>query len=277
MAVFYATTTHKSIGRLLNPEQVRSWIRGGVGSNEPPGHVSPLFTRVRKGSKGPLDVKNVPLLLGAWEPRIIDSALQSHGIQLDRTSCDPQDLAHTHAKMLAMSPLLLRDKCFRPSVASVIMISAPQGLLSASMASLLLGITMYLGFKTKHEHDSLSELRLHPDRYSSLSGLHFDRNVLIVFVIGLVLCILVYSTSRLIRNGHSHSEEKMLETYMGDWARRNTDLISAWGLSVEFDDGSVRKFVQVELDGEDTSSRGQGVPKDQDIHVIIPSNPTLEV
>lgn len=138
-------------------------------------------------------------------------------MQLDLSPCDPQDTDPTHAVYFAASPLLLQYKCFTPSVASVIMISAPQGLLSASMAALLLGISIYLGFTWTNKLDSLS-------------GIHDSQNVFIMFIIGLVVCILVYSISGLIQDDNSQSEVRILESHMRDWARRNADLLAAWHL-----------------------------------------------
>lgn len=258
VAVYYATTHQRSVGRLLHPEQIRSWIRGGVGPKEAPGHIFPLFTRAGKGVEDVVDAKEVQLLLGAWESRTIDLALQSHGLEIDLSPCDPQDLNPTHAKMLVMSPLFLRQKCFTPSVASVIMISAPQALLTAALFSLLMALFIYRGFARIHEHNSAY-------------GSYGDRNVFIMFLVGLVVCILVYSTSGLIQDRDSQSEDKTLECYMGEWARRSDELISGWGLRAEFGEEGVKKFVLIETGGGE-----QSVPLDHDVHVIQ-SSPKMEV
>ncbi|KAE9988365.1 hypothetical protein EG327_003394 [Venturia inaequalis] len=263
MAVYYATTHQRSMGRLLHPKQVRSWIRGGVGPKEAPGYISPLLTRTRKDGKDIVDAKDVDVLLGAWESRTLDLALQIHGIQLDLSPCDPQDLDPIHAKMLTTSLLSLRHKCFTPSVASVVMISAPQALLTASLFSLLMAIFIYRGFKRIYE-------------VNSIYGSYGDRNVFILFIVGLVLCILVYSTSGLIQDRDAQSEQSTLDCYMGDWAKRNAKLLSVWGLRAEFDDEGVRKFVQVETAGEGDGSGEQVVPLDLDGHAIQ-SPPTMDV
>ncbi|TID22352.1 hypothetical protein E6O75_ATG11146 [Venturia nashicola] len=263
MAVYYATTHQRSMGRLLHPQQVRSWIRGGVGPKEAPGHICPLFTRASMDGKDLVDAKDVQLLLAECVSRTMDFALQSHGIQLDLSPCDPQYLNSTHAKMLITSPLTLRHKCFTPSVASVIMISAPQALLTASLFSLLMALFIYRGFKCVDETDGLY-------------GPYGDRNVFIMFIVGLIVCILAYSTSGLIQDRDAQSEERTLDCYMSDWAKRNALLLSIWGLRAEFDDEGVRKFVQAETGGLDKRVGEQSVPLNLDDHVIQ-SSPTMEV
>jgi hypothetical protein len=155
MAVYYATTQQRTLGRLLRPEHVRAWIRGGISRRRLDGN--------------------------------------------DLSPCDPQDLDHNVDG--AMNENILLAKCFTPSVISVITISAPQMLLSGSLMTLLLGLGIYFGFTWTSKLDTQA-------------GLHDSRNVFIVFVVGLGVCIIVYSLSGLIHNTEDESEDEILRSHM---------------------------------------------------------------
>ena len=106
MAVYYATTQQRIMGRLLRASQVRGWIRGQV----PPRMNLPMW-KVIHGSSKP-------------DPQYY----QPQSRDRDEIVAD------------------VIKKCFTPSVTAVITISAPQILLSSSLMSLLLGVGVYFGF-----------------------------------------------------------------------------------------------------------------------------------
>ncbi|KAF7507474.1 hypothetical protein GJ744_010405 [Endocarpon pusillum] len=112
MAVYYATTQQRTMGRLLTVRQVRRWIRGGMNS---PGvaHMIPRF-----------------------ESRMKVQYL------------DPGELASNNIQM--QPPELIKrsiiKQCFTPAVASVITLSAPQMLLTTSLVALIIALGIYLGF-----------------------------------------------------------------------------------------------------------------------------------
>jgi len=98
------------------------------------------------------------------------------------------------------------EQCFTPSVSSVITISAPQILLSASLLALLLALGMYFGFVwTRHLDIDVGE-----------DG---SRNVLISYLITLTLCFTVYSVSRLIQSDDTRTERDIVSDYMTDFLR----------------------------------------------------------
>ncbi|KIM98299.1 hypothetical protein OIDMADRAFT_90904, partial [Oidiodendron maius Zn] len=158
IAVYYATTQQRVMGRLLQAKQVRGWIRGRL--------------PVQKGDS-------------LWQLKISS-----------KFRCDPADyrpITSDPAKIL----FEIRDQCFTPSVASVITISAPQILLSASLFALLLALGMYFGFVWTRNLDADA-------------GKDSSRNLLIFYLITLTLCFVVYSVSRLIQDDDARSEGVIL-------------------------------------------------------------------
>jgi hypothetical protein len=76
------------------------------------------------------------------------------------------------------------ESCFTPSEASVITISAPQMLLSASLLMLLIALGIYLGFLWTRSLDQSA-------------GINDSRSVFITYVVGLAVSGFVYSISQL--------------------------------------------------------------------------------
>jgi hypothetical protein len=190
MAVYYATTQQRAMGRLLRPKQVRAWIRGGIGAKLPT-----LDRATRSFAK---DMK----LAG-----------------IDLSPCDPQDLNNNQYTSLVI-PNYLRQKCFTPSVVSVITISAPQMLLSGSLITLLLGLGIYFGFTWT-------------DKLDAQAGPHDSRNVFITFVVGLGVCTLVYSLSGLIHDKEDRPEVKILDYHMKEYIRPRKDTLeNDWGMYI---------------------------------------------
>lgn len=85
-------------------------------------------------------------------------------------------------------------------MALVITISAPQMLLSTGLISLVLGIGIYLGFVWTQDLDI---------EY----GRNGSRYVWIVYLIGTLVCVIVYSTSWLISSHDKFWEDDILKDY----------------------------------------------------------------
>jgi hypothetical protein len=123
---------------------------------------------------------------------------------------DPSDYLTIASSGAKISPKIM-EQCFTPSVASVITISAPQILLSASLLALLLALGMYFGFIwTRH---------LDID-----AGTEGSRNVLIFYLITLTLCFAVYSVSRLIQDDDTRTERMILLEYTRDFVEKYADV-----------------------------------------------------
>ncbi|KAH6721666.1 hypothetical protein BKA61DRAFT_591128 [Leptodontidium sp. MPI-SDFR-AT-0119] len=172
IAVYYASTQQRVMGRLLQAKQVRGWIRGRVPA--------------QRGDS-------------LWQIK------RSHKFR-----GDPTDYITLASSAGNLSPDIV-EQCFTPSVASVITMSAPQILLSASLLSLLLALGMYFGFVwTRH---------LDVDAGKDGGG-----NVLIFYLITLTLCFAVYSVSRLIQDDDIRTERTILLEYAGDFLEKYADV-----------------------------------------------------
>lgn len=117
IAVYYATTQQRTMGRLLQPTQVRGWIRGQI------------------------------------RPQKLTSMRRSKPIKFPRS--DPEDYRPLQLDSASTS-LEAMKSCFTPSVASVVTMSAPQILLSTSLLTLIVGIGIYFGFVWTRHVDSYS-------------------------------------------------------------------------------------------------------------------------
>jgi len=178
MAVYYATTQQRIMGRLLRPAQVRGWIRG---------RLPPQQNRT------------------IWKIKIKPS---SH------TRTDPEDYRSTLLDPKSVAADVMA-KCFTPSVVSVITMSAPQLLLSSSLFSLLLGIGVYFGFTWTRN--------LNTD-----AGPNDDRNVMIIYLVSVIVCIIVYSVSRLIQDDDTRTEEMIIMDYMEEYMKEHPEVVNQW-------------------------------------------------
>lgn len=120
MTVYYASSEHRTMGRLLLPGQVRGWIRG----------------------------------------------------ERDR---EPDVISQSQSE----SELL---KLFLPGPSSVLTISAPQLLLSASLYSFLVGLGVYVSFVWRRQLD--------PN-----AGFNDSRNTFITYIVSIAICEVTYSIS----------------------------------------------------------------------------------
>lgn len=172
--MYYASTQQRVIGRLLQAEQVRGWIRG---------------------------------LLPAQRGKSLWQLKRSHkfrGDPIDLITLASSDGEH-------LTPKIIMEQCFTPSISSVITISAPQILLSTSLLSLLLGLGMYFGFVWTR--------RLDVD-----AGIDGSKNVLIFYVTALSVCFGIYSVSRLIQDDEDRTERMILLGYVKDFVESHADI-----------------------------------------------------
>lgn len=125
MAVYYATSQYRKLGRCLHADEVKAWI-------------------------------------------------------------------HPPETMLLSPDALLRQ--FLPSAASVLTVSAPNMLLSASLNAFLVGLGVYFGYVWTRNLDESA-------------GPSASRAVFIVYVVGLALCYGIYALSSLVAADQSYVSE----------------------------------------------------------------------
>jgi hypothetical protein len=110
MAVYYATTQHRLIGRLLQAKQVRGWIRG-----------------------------RLPTQKASFES-------EGHWSEKRRRFCpDPAEFTPTNPSDDNGTLEEVTRQCFTPSVAAVVALSAPQIQLLGSLLCLFFALAMYFG------------------------------------------------------------------------------------------------------------------------------------
>ena len=163
MAVYYTGTQQRIMGRLLYPQQVRAWIRGKGGLYQPfdpDAYLSDPDYRSRWG-------------LTRW---MLNKLTEPGNSTIMRSAY---------------------SRSFSPSPASVITISAPQLLLSASLNSFLVGLGVYQGFVWHRNLD--------PN-----AGPNDSRNVFIIYIVSVGLCYVVYSLSTAVQDEQSPSTNPYL-------------------------------------------------------------------
>ncbi|KAH8744283.1 hypothetical protein F5882DRAFT_455077 [Hyaloscypha sp. PMI_1271] len=131
-------------------------------------------------------------------------------------SCDPDKLIPSLHLTEPEPRLSILKYCFRPGIASVLSVSAPQALLSASLISLLIAFGIYLGFTWTRSLDT------------NASGSD-SRNVFIFYITTLFICFLVYSLSSLAQNEDRISEYSVMEKSLDKWLQHNEHVVRSWG------------------------------------------------
>jgi len=202
MSVYYASTQHRILGTLLKPAQIRSWIRGGSSINRGnyPNHTFPG--------------RNFSTL-GIYN--FFMATLINYPMKYEPSKFSVDDLPDRWIK----SSLI--NCCFMPSAAAVLTISAPHALLSSSLFSLFIALGIYFGFVWTRNLDQNA-------------GVHDSRNVFILYMVVLGVCLLVYSLSSLIQDQDDRSERAILEDHVRDFVTKpeNQDLVNNWGVMWNF-------------------------------------------
>jgi hypothetical protein len=251
MAVYYASTQQRILGRLLQAKQVRLWIRGGKREFENE-MIVPSLDQVlehfsHKYFSGRVLRRNSPIPMATLYPSNPREFLQRlrhnteirypqtkwskaftmfFGLPFDNRPSDPDEyLPETTSPSATLKAAVLRQ-CFTPSVASVITISAPQGLLSGSLGALFIGVGIYFGFlwtKGLEENSRRSD----------------SRNVFITYIVALGISVLVYSISQLFQDDDKWSEGKILEDYLKEYVESHPDTVQWWGVTSQVEAGEL--------------------------------------
>lgn len=171
---------------LLTAQQIRAWIRGGyfIGHD----HVTASGDRF---SPIPLGVF---LIKGMLPPTGSTRRLYQ--------PCDPDELDFSsldRSSSTAFEYSLMR-RCFTPGVIPVISMSAPIILLATSVISAIIAYGIYFGFIWTRNLDANA-------------GENDSRNVFIVYIVALVLCIWIYSVSQLVQVNAPGSEYQIVNNY----------------------------------------------------------------
>lgn len=202
LAVYYATTQFRTLGRLLQAEQIRAWIRGGHSSPRINEHIVPSVRQLvnrfhgKKEEKPSYNPRASTRMARSMGPRQIEFIDRLHlkeskfrwlfPLVMPCDHCDPRwFFMNGHTEELFWQKL--RATCFTPSISAVITMSAPQLLLSAALWSLLVSLGVYLGFTWTHNLDQGA-------------GIHDSRNVFAMYLVSLAICIVVYFISQTIQN-----------------------------------------------------------------------------
>lgn len=284
MAVYYATTQQCMLGRLLQAEQVRLWIRGGSRVEDTARLVPSLneiLQRVtnRSGRQSLVDEQSraerraslVARLLRIEVARPNDqrdpTCEESHynlnnflgpvdqivqysigGIPLDGfLPSDPDDFNPNQRDRGNLKRAII-NQCFTPSASSVITISAPQMLLSTSLCSLLIGFGVYFGFVWTRSLDQTG-------------GLNDSRNVFITYITGLIVSGLVYSISQLFQDDDKRNERAIMEDYLREYVENNPEVVRDWGVEAEIVKGLLHfNPAEAESSGGNTSETEQNPP-----------------
>jgi len=218
MAVYYATNQQRILGRFLKAKDIRIWIRGGQRKSAlrmyAPGLDAMLSqSRQRDGSIGEQDSEQARnQIITPSRPGFVSVLRRlASGIE----TSDPHDYNPDLSRIGNFKTDII-NHCFTPGVASVITISAPQGLLSASLTSLLISLGVYLYFIWHRDLDGAA-------------GHHDSRNVFILYVIGVVVGNYVYSISTLFQDDETRSERQIVEAYLEKYIATHHEVVARWG------------------------------------------------
>jgi hypothetical protein len=255
MAVYYATTQQRTLGRLLNAKDVRLWIRGGKRQSED-GRIVPSLQDIEMkfllklhhtlpdgprqdseaqgfdpGAQVPPGQPRLPAAISDFGGNVpMNRAIQAHrmGVELppsrsmlrlrfDFVPSDPDD--YTPASDVTDTRSNIIYHCFTPSAACVITISAPQMLLSSSLVMLLIALAIYFGFTWTRELDTNA-------------GRNDSRNVFITYIVGLTIAGLVYGVSKLYQNDNKRSELQIVEGYVDEYLAKHPEARERWRLDI---------------------------------------------
>ncbi|EGX48528.1 hypothetical protein AOL_s00080g157 [Orbilia oligospora ATCC 24927] len=176
MAVYFAATQSRKVGILFKGKDIRSWMRKGR-----PDYTEELILAIRS-AESLEDHENIRR--GEYK-RFKDRRAARKGLRAQK-GFGWDEIDH------------LISVNITPALTSLLSLSAPSMLLSNSVFTFLTGIGIYLGF-------------LYTRQLGLGSAFDDDRNVFIVYVVGLGVCGMVY--------------------YIASSVRADIrDLTSAWGL-----------------------------------------------
>ena len=213
MAVYYTTTQQRTMGRLLTAKQVRMWIRGGTVSENL--RIVPGLDAILSLLGATTGIRMLENWLGQFRSGVLSTVLFESG-----STFRCQDSEELYVRTIPIQdPKTLEytiiRRCFTPSVASVITLSAPQMVLTASLVAFVIALGIYLGFTWTRELDAEA-------------GIYDSRNVFIMYTVGLGVCISVYSISSLIQDQDVRSEHNILKDYLHDYIQKHPQILPTY-------------------------------------------------
>jgi hypothetical protein len=234
MGVYYASTQYRVLGRLLQAEQIRLWIRGGRLHRFSTERIIPslpqLFTLLPV-TKSPWLRRVGRILYFGIFGTILAVAQRGWSGLIDYLDeeiiqpCDPTSFIPGQTAPQYLNAKF-RANCFTPAVSAVVTMSAGPALLTASLFSLLISLGIYLSFTWTRG--------LNED-----AGADDSRNIFIMYTLSLVLGLVVYSLSLLIQEEDVHGEKAILNQYVADYVHANQTTVNRWGYDWSIQDGAV--------------------------------------
>ena len=216
VAVYYATTQQRTMGRLLTAKQVRSWIRGGTVSENLriiPG-LEAIFSQLAPITGFPMRAP----WFGQFRSGVLSTVLFGSRPIFPRQDPEELDIGTLPIDDSKILEHTIIRRCFAPSVTSVITLSAPQMVLTASLGAFIIALGIYLGFTWTRGLDAEASI-------------HDSRNVFIMYTVGLGVCITVYSISSLIQDQDVRSEHNILKDYLDDYIQKHPR--ATWAVLLE--------------------------------------------
>ncbi|PMD26210.1 hypothetical protein NA56DRAFT_698375 [Hyaloscypha hepaticicola] len=231
MAVYYSTTQQRTLGRLLKAKGVRLWIRG-VNRRSPTGRIIPTLDDLVKKlpfpeihdrlTQGSAQFHVTALIQNSWFTSSLlhgfSAFIYATTFDFDFLSSDPDDYTPNLSNIEDIKSDIIYH-CFTPSVASVLTISAPQMMLTASLGMLLIGLAIYFGFLWTRNLDTNA-------------GFHDIRNVFITYTAGLAIAVVVYNLSLFFQDDDQRSERQIVEAYLDNYLSNHPDTVNRWGLEI---------------------------------------------
>lgn len=289
MAVYYATTQQRMLGRLLQAEQVRLWIRGGR-CGEDTARLVPSLDEIvqrlinRSGGQSLVDEQSRAEPRAPFVTRLVRTAVARPNDQRDPTS----EESHYNNNLLGLTGHV------DGTVTGIVQTS----LHIAGFVLYLIGVTPFEflpsdpGDFNPNQRDrrnlkraiinqcftpsassvitvSAPQMLLSTSLCSLLigfgvylgflwtrsldqtGGVNDSRNVFITYITGLIVSGLVYSISQLFQDDDKRDERAIMEDYLKEYVEKNPGVVRNWGVEAEIVEG-VLHFNPAEAE----SSRG---------------------
>jgi hypothetical protein len=184
--------------------------------------VEPLANGSKTGWFGTARIQRLRLdTQGGIIPSLVSRFIL--GRQSDFQSSDPDEYAPELSNSEDFKSDIIQH-CFTPSAASVLTISAPQMLLSGSLAMPLIALGIYFGFLWTRSLDQNA-------------GPNDSRNVFITYLTGLAVSGLVYNISQLFQDGEKRSERQIVQGYLKEYVTGQPNAVSRWGVDAQLING----------------------------------------
>ncbi|KAK6496905.1 hypothetical protein TWF481_001886 [Arthrobotrys musiformis] len=173
MAVYFAATQSRKLGRLFKGTEIRAWIRKGRKDNTE--EIFCALKAVKTSEDYEECERNCQEFINSLQSASAEEETSTVRIPINF-------YANLWTRKPVLDPRSLQYIDVLPAPTSLLSLSAPSMLLSTSVFAFLAGIGVYLGF-------------LYTKKLGLGSGVDDDRNVFFVYVIGLGICGVVYLTA----------------------------------------------------------------------------------